>query len=320
MLAIGLAVGGALGVLLMVIGLQQMMAPEIDVGARLDHFVGRDAAARRGAGAPADGTKPGPLVASMERALAGRNFAASISRDLARANLKLTVSEYLIIHFLLVLGLGAVAFLITRNGLGSLVIGLVGLVLPRLYVSYRQQARLNAFNNQLSDTCSLLANGLRSGYSLLQSMEMVAREGPEPTASEFQRVVREVSFGLSPEQALANLVRRVDSPDLDLMVTAINVQHEVGGNLAQILDSIGNTIRERVRVKGEIKTLTSTVSCSGNAVSVLPVGITGILFLINPDYISQIFQPGWVLCLPAAGAGGIILGYTVMRKITDIDV
>lgn len=316
MVALALAIAGATGVLLFFLGLRQLTAPEVDVGARLAEMGQGRRAAPWQPGAP----RQGIITAGLDRAVAKRSFAAGLARDLARANLKLTVAEYLMIHFILMLMFGAVSYLMTSSPLGSIIFAAGGLFLPRMYVSMRQGRRLSAFNSQLADTAALMANSLRSGYSLLQSMELIAREGPSPTAEEFQRVVREVGLGLTPEQALANLVRRMNSDDLDLMVSAINIQHEVGGNLAQILDSISHTIRERVRIKGEIKTLTSQVGCSGKVVTFLPIGLTAVLFLLNSEYIGQLFQPGLVLCLPAAAAGGMVAGWLAMRKITAIEV
>jgi tight adherence protein B len=316
MLSLGLAFAGALGVLLFFLGLRQLTAPEVDVSARLGEMAAQRRAVPWQPGAP----RQGIITAGLDKAVAKRSFAASIARDLARANLKITVAEYLMIHAILLLVGGALSFLLTASLIGTMIIACGVLFLPRLYVEMRQARRLSAFNNQLADTSSLMANSLRSGYSLLQSMELVAREGPSPTSEEFQRVVREVGLGLTPEQALANLVRRVNSDDLDLMVSAINIQHEVGGNLAQILDSISHTIRERVRIKGEIKTLTAQVGCSGKVVTTLPIGLTAVLFLLNSAYIGQIFQPGIVLCLPATAAGGMVAGWLAMRKITNIEV
>lgn len=316
MTALGLAIASAIGVLLVFLGLRQVSAPEVDVSARL----GEVAAGKKSALWPAGVPRQGMLTAGLERVVSKRSFATSIARELARANLKITVSEYLMVHAATMAASGAIVFLLTANPAGALIVALGAMMLPRVYVGFRQGRRLGAFNAQLADTSALMANSLRSGYSLLQSMELVAREGAAPTSDEFQRVVREVGLGLTPEQALANLVRRMNSDDLDLMVTAINVQHEVGGNLAQILDSISHTIRERVRIKGEIKTLTAQVGCSGNVVSVLPIALTFGLFLLNPSYMGQLFQPGLVLCLPAAALGGIIAGWMTMRKITQIEV
>src|SRR5690606_32429750 len=144
--------------------------------------------------------------------------------------------------------------------------------------------RLHAFENQLSDTLNLWVNALRSGYSVLQGMEAIATELPPPISREFERVVQEVRLGLSLEQALANLVRRMPSEDLDLIVTAINIQREVGGNLAEILDIISHTIRERVRMKGEIRTLTSQGRLTGWVIGLLPLILAFLVYSINPRY------------------------------------
>jgi tight adherence protein B len=189
-----------------------------------------------------------------------------------------------------------------------------------VYVKSRERKRLAQFNAQLGDTIGILANSLRAGYSLLQAMELVSRETPAPMGEEFGRVVREVGLGLSPERALENLVRRVDSDDLDLMVTAIKVQHEGGGSLARILETIGETIRERVRIKGEIRVMTAQQSLGGYIISALPIGLAGIMLLINPAYILKLFQPGWFIALPICGGMGIILGFVIMRRIVAIEV
>ena len=143
----------------------------------------------------------------------------------------------------------------------------------------------------MSDTITLLANSLRSGYSFLQSMEMVGpRDARRRWASEFRRVVREVGLGMSTQDALNNLLKRMPSDDLDLMITAVNIQHEVGGNLAVILDTIGHTIRERVRIKGEIRTLTAMGRISGYIISGLPIFLGIVITLINPTYMAPMFD------------------------------
>ena len=148
-----------------------------------------------------------------------------------------------------------------------------------MWLGRRRASRLKAFNKQLPDTITLIANALRAGSSFLQAIEMVVREGQPPVTTEFDRVVREVNLGLAFDVALENMVRRVRSDDLELMATAITIQHQVGGNLAEILDSIAFTIRERVRIKGEIKTLTAQQRLSGYVVAVLPIGLMGVLFV-----------------------------------------
>jgi tight adherence protein B len=186
----------------------------------------------------------------------------------------------------------------------------------------------------LGDAIQLMANGLRAGYSLLQAMDAVGREMPPPISTEFNRVVREIGLGIDTERAFNNLLRRVPSDDLDLMITAINVQAEIGGNLAEILEIIGFVIRERVRIKGEIRVLTAQASISGYVISALPIIMGFVLYAMNPDYIGRMVftcegrglgpddpcsQPcGWIMM--AIGLLGIAIGFFAMRKITDIDV
>jgi tight adherence protein B len=260
----------------------------------------------------------------IDRAVAAQGFAQRLTRDLARADVKITVGEYLVITVVLA-SLGAlIGFALPIGGhiLLGLVLMVVGLVTPRFYVQSHKNKRLRAFNGHLSDTIGLLSGALRSGYSLLQAMELVAREGPTVVAGEFERVVREVGLGLSPEEALANLVNRMQSDDLELMVTAINVQREVGGNLAEVLDTIAHTIRERVKLVGEVRALTAQQQYSGYILAVLPVALALILFVINPTYMLGLYTHthycGWVLT--GCSVTMVTAGFLVIQRIVDIKV
>ena len=170
---------------------------------------------------------------------------------------------------------------------------------------------------------SLMVNGLRAGYSTMQAMEAISRELPAPICDEFRRVVQEMQLGIPMETSMENLTRRIPSKDLDLVVTAINVQREVGGNLAEILDTISHTIRERVRVKGEIRVLTSQAMMSGRFLAIMPVGVIIIMYFINREYMMRFFNPETRMYgIPALiiGAIMIIIGYVVMTKIASIEV
>jgi tight adherence protein B len=293
--------------------------PDSAIEDRLDQFVSREVA-ERPQDARAERT-PSAFTRGLDQAVAGRGFARNIRIQLARADLKITPGEYIIITITSVLGTGLIAYLIFhRNPIltfGGLVLGFF---LPRFYVKYRQAKRLRTFSNQLGDAINLLANGLRSGYSLLQAMDAVAREMPPPISEEFQRVVREIGLGLSNERAMNNMLRRIPSDDLDLMITAINVQHEVGGNLAEILETISHTIRERIRIKGEIRVLTSQQMLSGYIVSFLPIGLGLILYAMNPNYMGRMFQEpcGWAMI--AVGTISMTVGFIIIRKIVNIEV
>lgn len=286
------------------------------IESRLDRYASRPLAAV----ASLPGATVKPTGSRLNRMLAAR-AGGQISTDLARADLKLTTSEFVLFNFAAILVGFLIALVIFR---GNLILALVGAVggfyAPRWYVSFLQHKRLTAFNGQLGDTIVLLSNSLRSGYSLLQSMETVSKELPAPMSVEFARVTREIGLGLNIQESLANLLRRIPSDDLDLMITAINVQHEVGGNLAEILDTIAFTIRERVRIVGEIRSITSQQRLSATILSLLPIILGLVLYALNPSYISGLWSNmcGWVMMI--TGGILIVIGYVVIRKIVDIEV
>ncbi|MBI3745424.1 MAG: type II secretion system F family protein [Chloroflexi bacterium] len=272
-------------------------------------------------------------LATINKAVEQRDFGANLSRELARADLKLKVSEYLAIWAATTVGTPVVMFLLgfVIKSLQSPLVLLFGLILgffaPRIWLGRRKSGRLNSFNKQLPDTITLVANALRAGSSFLQAIELVVRESRPPISTEFGRVIREVNLGLPFDTALENMVRRVKSDDFELMATAIAIQHQVGGNLAEILDSIAFTIRERVRIKGEIRTLTAQQRLSGYVVGLLPFGLAGFIYLAAPTFFDPMWDPKVsVVGLPAGviilGFGVIMMmiGFTAIQKIVDIEV
>ena len=311
---------GALAVVILGVGIVLSISGERGtVEKRLERF----ASTERAVVTEVAGAKRGsPLGDAFNRMLAGRSFADRISTQLARADIKLTVGEYLALIVIAIVGAGVIAYLIGGRSIIFAVLGAVGgYFAPSLYVGFAQGQRLNKFNDQLGDTINLLVNGLRSGYSVLQAMEAVGRELPQPVAGEFDRVVKEVQLGLTLEQALQNMLRRVKSDDLDLVVTAINVQREVGGNLAEILEVISHTIRERVRIKGEVRVLTAQGMLTGYVITFLPVALLMILYLVNRPYVELLWTRGicgWAMLI----AGGILIvsGFLIIQKIVHIEV
>lgn len=252
------------------------------------------------------------------------SWGSRISRDLARADIKLKPAEYISIMVIVGIAGGFLSWYFGGKNLPSALLGtLVGVMLPRVYVRRQQGKRLVRFNEQLPDMLNLMVNGLRAGYSTMQAMEAVSKELPPPISEEFRRVVQEMQLGISMERALENLQRRIPSDDLDLTITAMNVQREVGGNLAEILDTISYTIRERVRIKGEIRVLTAQVSYSGRFLSAMPVLIGLALWFINRPYMMLFFQKEtrlFGITALSIGAMMIFAGYMVMNKISDIEI
>jgi len=299
------------------------------MAARLERYAsGREPTADADAG---DGQSA--VVASIQKAIEGQDMASRMATDLARADLKMKPAEYLLFWAMTPIFFVFAAFLLGfifpgfRNPVALVAIFLLGLYAPRFYLKRRQAARIKAFADQLPDTITLLANSLRAGSSFLQGMELVTREARPPISEEFGRVVREMQLGVALQPALNNLARRVASEDLELMVTAIQIQSQVGGNLATVLDAIAHTIRERIRIYGEIQTLTAMQRYSGYVITLLPVGLAGILFVISPDYIGKLLQsPPDLLGLPAGvvfllvGLTSMGIGFLFIRRIVDIKV
>jgi tight adherence protein B len=305
-----------LSVFLLFLGVDRLFSAQTsDIESRLDRYATRIAA-------EGEATKPEQRrgFGGLDRALGGRG-GSKLAAELSRADLKFTPAEFVSLNFASVL---VGFFILFVLGHGSLLFGLfggiVGFYAPRLWLRQLQAQRLSAFNNQLGDTLILLANSLRSGYSLLQSMEAVSRELSAPMSIEFARVVREIGLGLTIEEALAHMLQRVNSEDLDLVITAINIQHEVGGNLAEILDTISHTIRERVRIKGQIRAMTAQQRFSGYVISVLPVLLGAVMFMINPGYLGKMFSDPCGIMMLITGGLMIIIGYLVIRKITNIEI
>jgi tight adherence protein B len=263
----------------------------------------------------------------VNRRVASSSRGDRVARELARADLKIKVAEYYALIFIATIGGGVVAYLLQSHPVSFLIGAIAGFFAPRFYVKRQQTVRVRKFDDQLGDMLNLMTNGLRAGYSTMQAMEAVSRELPIPISDEFRRVVQEIQIGIPMDKALENLLRRIPSDDLDFVVTAINVQREVGGNLAEIMDTISFTIRERVRIKGEIRVMTANVRASGGILSLIPVGLALALWFISPEYIGSFFDPNPVVPQPACGLiavaviiGMIVAGYFVMMKIADIEV
>jgi len=258
------------------------------------------------------------LVGIVERATNGRNFSNKLAVRLQRADWKWRPAEFLVAQ-----GLAAGA------GLGLAVIGaktmwwffmLAGWFAPHFLLARSEKARLKAFNGQLPDALAIVANALRSGYSFLQAMDVVSREMPDPIAKEFNYVLRETRVNIPVEDALLNLVGRVKSADLDLVVTAVSIQRQVGGNLAEVLDKIGGTIKDRIRLQGEVRTLTTQGRLSGWIVSLLPVGLAVLFQVISPGYLGPLVTHpiGWLLLLVGVVMQGI--GVFMIRNMVNLEV
>lgn len=314
-----LIIGGVISFTILLVGIVVSVRSErSDLDERLGRYIQEESSLEF------EGERPSPIGAWLDDQIERSNWGDGLAKQLARADLKLKPAEYIALMIILAVGVGFLVWFLAGQ---SIIFGIIGAALgayiPRLYVRRQQSLRLVKFGEQLPDMLNLMVNGLRAGYSTVQAMEAVGKELPPPISDEFRRVVQEIQLGVPMEQALDNLLRRIPSDDLDLTITAMNVQREVGGNLAEILDTISHTIRERVRIKGEIRVLTTQVMYSGRFLAMMPVFIALALWFLNRPYMMLFFDPETRMIgipLLAIGAIMIIAGYFVMTKIADIEV
>jgi tight adherence protein B len=309
--------GGVIVLLLLIIGVIVSITSERSlVEERLGRFLEDERPEPEGEGGSSI------ITEWLNRRVARSSGGDRVARELARADLKFKVAEYYALVFMSTVITAFVAWLIQPLIVSAIIGAVIGFFIPRFYVKRQQTVRLNKFNDQLSDMLNLMVNGLRAGYSTMQALEAISRELPAPISDEFHRVVQEMQIGIPMEKALDNLLRRIPSEDLDFVITAINVQREVGGNLSEILDNISFTIRERVRIKGEIRVMTAQVRTSATVLSLIPVFLTLALWFISPEYIASFFDRGplcgWIAVVTIVGM--IVAGYFVMMRIADIEV
>jgi tight adherence protein B len=253
----------------------------------------------------------------------GREWAAEAALNLQQADLPLRVGEYVALRLGMALLFFALAFVLIPSRTVAMVIGialaLVGYVAPAFFVRYRKQKRLNKLESQLEEALTMVANSLKAGFGLLQSLEAAAQQVSHPLSTELRRALHDINVGSSTEDALIALDERANSYDLDIVITAILIQRSTGGNLAEILDTVAHTMRERVRLRGHIRSVTSQQRMTGYILGGLPFAIMGMLLLVAGDYMAPLFTTvaGQVML---AGAGIMeLIGILLIQRILAIE-
>jgi len=246
-------------------------------------------------------------------------FSDDIVVQLMSANWPITATEYYLTRF----GITAVGFLlgwlISGSILGGLGLATMAYILPAIFLRYSTNKRRLKFANQLVDVLVLISGAVSAGFSLMQALDVVVREMAPPASEEFRRVLHEVSLGRSIGQALSNLTDRMQNKDLDLLVTAINIHYQVGGNLSVMLDSVTETIRERIRLLHEVRVLTTQQRYTAYILSLLPFIVAGAIFFINPGYMSGLFDER-IRFIPILALLGIITGFILVRRLAHIKI
>jgi tight adherence protein B len=256
----------------------------------------------------------------MTKRLSRMSFGERLEHQLTAADSNMSVGEFVLIRVAITLWAFIIGWFISRQPVAGLLLSAFGWILPGMWLASKKNRRAKAFGDQLPDMLTMLTGSLRAGYGLLYAISVIEKEMPEPIASEFGRVLRETALGYTLGDALDHLVTRIQNDDLELIVTAVHIQSEVGGSLADVLDTISKTIRERIQLKGQIRSITSQQKITGNVLSALPFVMGTALFLLSPDYMSGILQPGWPLLVPIGAVIMVILGNVVMGQVTKIEI
>ncbi len=260
------------------------------------------------------------LVRKLSQNWKGVNVRVDYDLKMQQAGWPLLGKEFQMALLLLALAGGLLAGLLMWNPLMGLVGAAGGILLGLVSMNIAIQKRQKAFANQLGDMLTMVSNALRSGFSFMQAIEMVAKEMDDPIGGELGEVIRETRFGTPLDKALEHMSSRVQSSDFNLVVTAVLIQRQVGGNLSQILDTISDTVEDRIRMRREVRALTSQGRASGVVLAALPIGLAAILSFVNPTYLDPLWNEDMGRM---AVAGGIILeiiGFYVINRIVNIDI
>ncbi len=259
------------------------------------------------------------ILEKISRVFASTSYTQRVQYDLLLAGIPVKGEEYLTLWGGLTFVLPVLVFILTFNVALTVLVLILGAVVPKLYLQSRIDGRRQKLNQQLGDALIVMANALRAGFSFQQAMDTVCRELPAPISTEFGLVLREMNLGAGSEEALLNMGERVGSDDLDMVISAVLIQRQAGGNLAQILDNIAGTIHERARIKRQIKTLTAQGRISGLIIGCLPVALLFFLLIINPSYMSVMLNSSIGYLLLGGAFCSELIGAFIISKIVKID-
>ncbi len=312
-------------VVLLAWGISSAIArPRSTVKDRLQDFVDQanrtETAQLKGERAHEVEKKRDDIFSGIDKALEKRTFVQKMILEFQKADLKLRYSEYIGMYIAAIVVPGLIGFAVTGKLTGFLLLAIPGVVFPRMYVKFRQMQRIKHIDNQLVDALMLISNSLKSGYSFQQGLELCSEESPAPISTEFRRVLMETNLGMPMDETLDNMSERVPSEDLDLVITAVKIQRQIGGNLSEILDRIVHTIRERIRIKGEISTMTAQGKLQGIILTLLPPGLTVGIYMMDPEFMSPLFVTMLGKMMLGVAIVLQIFGAIMIKKIVDIKV
>lgn len=243
-----------------------------------------------------------------------------LESELIKADIPITLEELWVIKMLSASSFAFLAFALSRNYFVIIITFIIVWFIPKLIILRKKKERIKLFDSQLNEGITIVSNSLKAGYSFLQAVAVVSDETTDPFSKEFKKLLKEMSLGITEEEALKNLLFRMESEDLRLIINAILIQKDVGGNLSEILDNISETIRERQKIKNELKTLTAQGKLSGIIVMLIPIFLGVTIYLFNKDYMMLLFTTSVGRGMIIASILSQIFGFLMIRKIINIDM
>jgi tight adherence protein B len=244
----------------------------------------------------------------------------TVDRMLQQAGMTWTLQTFVLLTLGFGVGLALSGLMLTRSFLGALVIAAIGALMPYMFVRFRRGKRLGAFEEQLPESIELIGRALRAGHPLSSGFKMAADDSPEPIAGELRRVFEEQRFGLPVPDSLLNLADRMGLMDVRILVTAILIQREVGGNLAEILDNLAKVVRERFTIRRQLRVYTAQGRMTGYLLAFLPFGLFAILWSMNADYMRILFTDPMGKLVVIIGLVMQVVGYFWIRKVVNIEI
>ena len=244
----------------------------------------------------------------------------TIDRMLQQAGMTWTLQTFILLTLGFGIGLGLSGTMLTRSFVGALIIAVIGALMPYMFVRFRRNKRLGAFEEQLPEAIELIGRALRAGHPLSSGFKMAADDSSEPIAGELRRVFEEQRFGLPVPDSLLNLADRMGLMDVRILVTAILIQREVGGNLAEILDNLAKVVRERFTIRRQLRVFTAQGRMTGYLLAVLPLALFGILWSMNADYMRILFTDPMGKLVVIIGLIMQVAGYFWIRRVVDIEI
>lgn len=260
------------------------------------------------------------IIRSVSNGLSRKTYLEEVRKKLLQAYVFMRPEEFVGMSILVGLVIGLLLYALSGMWLVGVIGLIIGFKLPDIIVGSIKKKRMKQLNAQLPDALTIVSNGLRAGFSFTQAMNVAATEMDSPIRDEFLKIIRDNSIGKTLDDALMDFSERTDDDDIDMFVTALIIQRKVGGNLAEILDTIAATIRDRARIRGEVKTLTAQGKISAIVITMLPIGIAVFLLFVNPEYIMELFTNRVGIFMVAGAVLMQIVGGFLMLKIADIEI